>query len=151
MPEDNKHGVGEAAALRQQRLAKYRPRTAKKVAAGISLALAVLMLVPTGQGALAEATTTQQIVAGLCYFGMFALPAVYWLYCNRRDTATVRQWAVSTQEYVDIWKSLDPTTKAAFATPRTELPLLPKRRWWVINVLMLMLMFLGGAVLPDLT
>ena len=82
---------------------------------------------------------------------MFALPAVYWLYCNRRDTATVRQWAVSTQEYVDIWKSLDPTTKAAFATPRTELPLLPKRRWWVIIVLMLVLMFLGGAVLPDLT
>lgn len=146
-------GRGADVAVRQHRLTKYRPRKAKKIASWTSIGLGAIMIMPvfdqsSRQPGYETMSMTSQVIMALCYMAMFVLPGAYWLWRNRRDSQIVREWASTSGDYWDVWESLDPMTKAAFATPTDELPLLPKRHWWAIIIAMFVLAFIGGSLLP---
>lgn len=153
-PESRAAEEAKLNAEKQKRLVRYRPRTAKKIAAWISAGLGLLMILPLVTGETQIATSHAEylvwriILGGVCYALMFWLPAFYWLIVNRRDSKRLQEWADTQADYRDAWESLDPMMKEIFAQPE-KLPLLRKRAWPLIWVVMFVASTCGGMLLPS--
>lgn len=135
---------------RRIRLSRYRPNAAKKIAAWLALILGVMMLFGILFGSLEEASGGLRVILAVLYFLIFAGPALYWMYANKRDTEAVREWAATEGNYREVWESFDPATKSAFARPAQaeELPLLPKRPWLWIWIAEFVLITAVGTLTP---
>ncbi|MGJ4117093.1 hypothetical protein ACN4D0_08825 [Corynebacterium macclintockiae] len=135
---------------RRIRLARYRPNTAKKLAAWLALILGGMMLVGIPSGAVEGTSGGLKILLAVLYFLVFAGPALYWIYANKRDTKSVRQWAATEADYREVWESFDPATKSVFArpAPSEELPLLPKRPWLWIWIAEFAVIATAGTLTP---
>ena len=135
---------------RRIRLSKYRPSTAKKIAAWLALILGAMMLFGILSGSMEGVDGALKILLAVLYCLMFAGPALFWMYANNRDTKAVRQWAATESDYREVWESFDPATKSVFARPAQsdELPLLPKRPWLWIWIAEFALIATTGALTP---
>lgn len=135
---------------RRIRLSKYRPSTAKKIAAWLALILGAMMLFGILFGSMEGVDGALKILLAVLYCLMFAGPASFWIYANNRDTKAVRQWAATESDYREVWESFDSATQSIFARPSLadELPLLPKRPWLWIWIAEFAVIATAGALTP---
>lgn len=139
--------AGEAAA----RLRAYRPAGWKRVAAWGAVVMGAIMLVGGG-GVSGEYPQTEAVnswIASIFYFLVFAVPGAYWLWCNRRDTRQVAEWARRRDTYTEDWALLTADEQELFARPDSELPLVEKRRWGIVAVVVVVLLVLASLFIPD--
>lgn len=119
----------------------------KRVAAALSLCVAALGLLgsvmdaPAGD-VIATWAGSLLMVAGL------ALPGLFWFWRNARDQAVIAKWLSRQQDRDELEKILAGQDEQEWLGPRDDIPLLPKRRWGMIIVVMFVLFVLAGAVLP---
>ena len=88
-------------------------------------------------------------IASIFYFLAFAVPGAYWLWCNRRDTRQVAEWARRRNAYTEDWALLTADEQELFARPDSELPLVEKRRWGIVAVVVVVLLVLASLFIPD--
>ena len=122
----------------------------QEVETRLALILGGMMLVGIPSGAVEGTSGGLKILLAVLYFLVFAGPALYWIYANKRDTKSVRQWAATEADYREVWESFDPATKSVFArpAPSEELPLLPKRPWLWIWIAEFAVIATAGALTP---
>ena len=132
---------------RLQRLQKYRPTPAKKIASWIALGLGGLMAVsvflPND-----NVNALHGVIISLCTTVLFALPSGYWLWRNKQDQAKITQWMQANGAYRRDLSMMHNNDLALFADPE-QLPEIPQRHWWVIWLVVAVAVVVIGQLSPD--
>ena len=130
--------------LAAQRIEKYKPSTVKRVAAWAAVAVGILGLIAP----VLDFVSIAETVGGTLVATAFLLPGGYWLYRDGQDRGRITEWAEANERYERAFRHLNAAERQLFAAPSAELPLLPKRRWAIVAVIVVALFVVGGAIIP---
>ena len=129
--------------LAAERIEKYKPSTGKRVAAWAAVAVGVLTLISPAFAFVSLADT----VGGTLVSAAILIPGGYWLYRDGQDRGRITEWAEANERYERAYRHLNAAERQLFAEPSAELPLLPKRYWPIVWVIVAALVLIGGTVM----
>lgn len=130
------------------RMEKYRPTRRKKIAAWVAVFFGGLGLLggftPPPEGA----SVLQNIIAGILLAGVFLIPGVYWLLCNRRDKETIVAWMRADASYRQQLAFVTEDDRRMLAEPE-EWPHIPRRHWAFVWIIVAICFFTFGVTVPS--
>lgn len=130
------------------RMERYRPNKVKRGLAIASVVVGALLLFTTLFGLGDYTDPAREILGGSVLSLMFAVPGLYWFYANSRDSEKIRDWDARRRANESTAQYLNPEERRMLLGAPEPTPLLAKRRWVVVGVVMFAMMVVGGWFLP---
>lgn len=133
----------------RERIHRYRPTLIKKilslVSASFGLILFLTNLAAGVEGSVVESLRT--IIGATLLSVMVALPGSYWLWRNSVDKRTITKWLEDRASEDSLRQILGGDELKLLGT-ESSLPMLPRRRWGLLILAVIVLLIAGGATVP---
>lgn len=128
------------------RMERYQPTKVKRGLATASVAFGALTFLVILLGVTEFISPVRELLAGTILSLFCAVPGLYWFGANARDAQKISDWDARRRANEVTARYLAPEERHLLGDPDPA-PLLTKRRWWLVGVVMFVMFAVTGVIL----